>query len=370
MPFARLTLRALGPALPPPRLFEALTTALGATLGLLLTHAVLWVLGRLAGGTGAETGLLAHPLLMAPLGASAVLIFAVPASPLAQPWSVVAGNTLAALAALILLQAGWPPVVTLALAAFAALAVMAAARCLHPPGGAVALATVLAAPVGVQAGLAWLGVTVFLGSTLLVATGLAFHRLSGRHYPIGLPLPAPVEPDASPAPPSPLVLAAALSRLRLEGTLGTEDLAHLIQTAETLVPRPALTAARIMTPEPISLVAQDGWREIADLFVRQGSRNLPVVDGLNRFLGLIPVTVILRPGAQGLTARHLMDTGVATATPDTPFAALLPPLAKGGQTCLPVLEEDGTLCGLITRSDIVAALVHAMAHPQDGDTDA
>ena len=35
--------------------------------------------------------------LMAPLGASAVLVFALPASPLAQPWSVLGGNTIAAL---------------------------------------------------------------------------------------------------------------------------------------------------------------------------------------------------------------------------------------------------------------------------------
>jgi hypothetical protein len=35
--------------------------------------------------------------LVAPLGASAVLVFAVPSSPLAQPWSVIGGNTLSAL---------------------------------------------------------------------------------------------------------------------------------------------------------------------------------------------------------------------------------------------------------------------------------
>jgi len=34
---------------------------------------------------------------VAPLGASSVLVFAVPASPLAQPWSVVGGNCVSAL---------------------------------------------------------------------------------------------------------------------------------------------------------------------------------------------------------------------------------------------------------------------------------
>ena len=37
------------------------------------------------------------PIIVAPLGASAVLVFAVPASPLAQPWSVIGGNVVSAL---------------------------------------------------------------------------------------------------------------------------------------------------------------------------------------------------------------------------------------------------------------------------------
>lgn len=36
------------------------------------------------------------PLLVAPMGASAVLLFAVPASPLAQPWSIIGGNLVSA----------------------------------------------------------------------------------------------------------------------------------------------------------------------------------------------------------------------------------------------------------------------------------
>ena len=37
------------------------------------------------------------PLIVAPMGASAVLLFAVPASPLAQPWSIIGGNTISAM---------------------------------------------------------------------------------------------------------------------------------------------------------------------------------------------------------------------------------------------------------------------------------
>ena len=53
------------------------------------------------------TGLLCHlmggvvpdrlPWLIAPLCVSAVLVFALPAGPMARPWAVVGGNTLSAL---------------------------------------------------------------------------------------------------------------------------------------------------------------------------------------------------------------------------------------------------------------------------------
>jgi CBS domain-containing membrane protein len=61
------------------------------------------VLGRLFVGGG---DLLTHPLLVAPIGASAVLVFAVPASPLAQPRAVIGGNVVSALVGITVAMAG------------------------------------------------------------------------------------------------------------------------------------------------------------------------------------------------------------------------------------------------------------------------
>ena len=60
--------------------------ALGALIGLFCTE---WVGRHALGG--------ANPWFIAPMGASAVLLFAAPASPLAQPWSIMAGNLVSAL---------------------------------------------------------------------------------------------------------------------------------------------------------------------------------------------------------------------------------------------------------------------------------
>lgn len=122
--------------------------------------------------------------LIAPLGASAVLVFAVPSGPLAQPWAVVVGNTVSALVALavVWVAAQFGIAAGGLLAAFAAglaLLSMGLARAMHPPGGAVALVIALApSGMGLQTLLA-----ASLGSALLVAAGLVWHRAVGGRYP-------------------------------------------------------------------------------------------------------------------------------------------------------------------------------------------
>lgn len=90
--------RAPGPAVPRPGAPETVKAALGAGLGLLVADLLL-------------QGIAPHPapvLPVAPFGASAFVIHAVPSSPLAQPWPVVVGNTVSALAGLLALMLPLP----------------------------------------------------------------------------------------------------------------------------------------------------------------------------------------------------------------------------------------------------------------------
>ena len=119
-------------------------------------------------------------MLVAPIGASAVLMCAVPASPLAQPWSIVGGNTVSALMGLCVGSLVHEPVLAAGLAVSAAIAGMSVARCLHPPGGAVAL---LGASAASGAGWMFALTPVAADSTVLVALGWLFHRFSGHTYP-------------------------------------------------------------------------------------------------------------------------------------------------------------------------------------------
>lgn len=153
---------------------ERLRASFGALLGIAVTGLV----GTLVAGP-----IGALPLLVAPIGASAILLFGVPASPLAQPWSIIGGNIAAALVGVT--AARWidPPLVAAAVAVGCALALMALLRCIHPPGGAVALSAVIGGPHVAALGYGFVLVPVGLNSLVLVLVALAYNNATRRSYP-------------------------------------------------------------------------------------------------------------------------------------------------------------------------------------------
>jgi len=158
-------------------LLDRLIACVGALIGIGLTALIC---GLAFNGTSGHL----VPLLVAPMGASAVLLFAVPASPLAQPWSIIGGNVISALIGITVVRLIPDTTVAAALAVALAIAAMSLCRCLHPPGGAAALTAVLGGPTVLASGYMFAFIPVGLNSALLVLTGFLFHKLSQRHaYP-------------------------------------------------------------------------------------------------------------------------------------------------------------------------------------------
>lgn len=171
------------------------------------------------------------PWLIAPIGASAVLLFAVPASPLAQPWSIVGGNFISAIFGVVVAQAIREPALAAALAVSTAILVMSLLRCLHPPGGAAALSAVLGWQ-GFSGHVADFLVPVLLNSLILVAIGMLFHRFSGHSYPHRA---RPVDGKAVLPEPVGLLMDdidGALADLGETFDISREDLALLLARAE------------------------------------------------------------------------------------------------------------------------------------------
>ncbi|MGK3141228.1 HPP family protein [Pantoea sp. C2G6] len=202
---------------------QVVIASLGAGLGLVLTSLLShWMLGEL------------NLWFVAPLGASAVLLFGLPASPLAQPWSVVGGNSLSALAGVMISRLIPDPAIACGVAACAAILLMFWLRCLHPPGGAVALTAILGGPAVQHLGYHFVLTPILLNSLILALVALLFNNLAGRRYPHPLaPQEIKPEPVAMPVP-----VTRADLQLALQGgellDIDEDDLQALLMRAEEI----------------------------------------------------------------------------------------------------------------------------------------
>jgi CBS-domain-containing membrane protein len=132
---------------------------------------------------GAMAVLTGIPMLIAPFGATAVLLFGQPKSPLAQPANIIGGYMIAALvssATMWLFPESWEAAAT---AVGISIAAMAMLRVTHPPAGAiplVAFASHFDLPV--------LTAVVLAGSVLMIAIGVLHHRIPPQQqYPLRAP---------------------------------------------------------------------------------------------------------------------------------------------------------------------------------------
>ena len=147
-------------------------------------HAV-WAFVAGAGGILAVTGVAAwvgHDLLIGSFGATAVLLYGTPDSPLAQPRNVLGGHVLSALVGCAVHALGATGPLAFAAAVGAAIVVMYLTHTVHPPGGATALIA-----VHDQAGWLFPLVPVAAGALLLLliavlANNIVHHRQYPRHW--------------------------------------------------------------------------------------------------------------------------------------------------------------------------------------------
>ncbi|MEP9357866.1 HPP family protein [Sphingomonas sp. KR3-1] len=166
-------------------------------------------------------------LLMAgSVGASAVLLFAVPSSPLGQPWPIIGGTVISLACGILAVQLLGHGALAAGLAVGLAILLMSATRCLHPPGGGAALIAVIGSPEVLARGYGFALVPGALNAVLLVLAGIAYHRFSGHSYP-HRPVPAPGDPRVLPED-----IDAALAEAQESFDVNREDLAALLEAAE------------------------------------------------------------------------------------------------------------------------------------------
>jgi CBS domain-containing membrane protein len=351
----------------------------GALIGLLLTAAV----SHLALGPQAAA------FLIAPMGASAVLLFCLPASPLAQPWSIIGGNLVSALIGVGCAKAIANPMLAAPLAGCLAIGAMFYLRCLHPPGGAVALTAVLGGPVVHAAGYQFALWPVGLNSLLLALAALLFNNLTGRRYPHPQQSALKnVHATRDPVPTARLGftkedLDAALARYGQVLDVSRDDLEAIIQETEVqaygrrfgVITCGAIMSKDAVTIEP-SMSLADAWRQMR----RHRLHALPVLNRARRVVGIVTqgdflhhaglddyqtlgervravVSHVLGSrGGRPERVAEIMNTHVRTVQRDEPIAELVALMSNSGLHPIPVVDEAGIFVGIVSQSDLLAAL--------------
>ncbi len=125
--------------------------------------------------------------VVASMGASTVLLFALPHGPLAQPWPIFGGHVVSALIGVTCARWIGDPVWAGALAVGLAIGAMHYLRCIHPPGGATALVSVIGGPAITTLGYDFVLTPVALNAVLLILVAVLFNGFfSWRRYPAHL----------------------------------------------------------------------------------------------------------------------------------------------------------------------------------------
>lgn len=357
---------------------ERRRAAIGALVGILLT-AVLSHWLAVAAGTSL-------PWLVAPMGASAVLVFCLPASPLAQPWSVVGGNLLSAVVGVACARWLPDPVLAAGVAVAAAIALMFATRSLHPPGGAMALLAVLAGWQRFDAVL----FPVLVNGVLLVGAGIVYNGLTGRAYPhaqraAGAPAPRARFSTAD--------LDAALAHYNQVLDIPRDALEDLLVAAERAAYRRnfgELLCADIMARNPWAVEFGTPLAEAWALMRSHRIKALPVVDRARRLVGIVTLADFMRHAEVDADLRladrlrrlvkptglshtdkpevvgQIMTRHVRVTSANRPLVDLVPVFSEGNHHHLPVIDGQQKLVGIITQADLVRALHRAVRGPGEG----
>lgn len=328
--------------------------AFGALVGILVAGAV----ARAVPG-GPEL----LPFIIAPMGASAVLLFAVPASPLAQPWPVLGGNLVSTAIGLGAERLFDDVLVAAAVGVGTAIGVMMALRCLHPPGGACALLAATATPAIHEQGLAFVALPVAVNTVALVLVAVAVNNATGRRYPHRPPALAPAGPSRElGVQPGDVELAMSRSAQRLD--VLPADVVALVRDAEAHALDRRLGSvpiSRIMSRDFSTVAPFESIYRARTLIVQRSVKSLPVVDTERRVVGIVSITdLFTRDIVELEPVETMMTRDVVTIPESTHVAALVPLMTDSGYRHLPIVDHDGRLVGMVTRGELIAVLNRAL----------
>ena len=333
----------------------------------------------------------AYPIIVASMGASAVILFITPGSPLAQPWPLVGGHLISAIIGITCAQLISDVIFASACASGGSVLAMLLLRCLHPPGAATALTPVIAGdPVNFM-NYSFVLVPVGLNVAIMLMMAIAINRWMMRYeYPS-----VPHQTDDQKHQHSTLIqpsqrtgvseqdLEQALENMNMFMDVSKGDLSKLLSDAQLQSfkrYKGNITCADIMVKNILTVEYGTEVEEAWKIMHSEKLKAMPVIDRARRIIGIItwndffkfisvganetfhekfrafirrtPNVATDKPESVG----HIMTTSVSALPEDTHIGELIPLMSNQGYRQIPIVNNENRLVGMVYQANLIAAL--------------
>ena len=333
----------------------------------------------------------AYPIIIASMGASAVILFILPGSPLAQPWPLVGGHLVSAIIGISCAQLFTDTIVASACASGGSVLAMLLLRCLHPPGAATALTPILAGDPANLMNYSFVLMPVGINVAIMLVMAIAINRWVLRYeYPT-----VPHQADNKKHKHDTLIqpsqrtgiseqdLEQALENMDMFMDVSTGDLSKLLSDAQMQSfkrYRGNITCKDIMVKNILTVEYGTEVEEAWKIMHGEKLKAMPVIDRARRIIGIItwndflkfvnvganetfpekfrafirrsPNVTTDKPESVG----HIMTSSVSVLLESTHIADLIPLMSNQGYRQIPIVNSENRLVGMVYQANLIAAL--------------
>ena len=334
-----------------------------------------------------------YPMIVASMGASAIILFFIPSSPLAQPWPFVGGQLVSAIVGMTCALNIPETSTAAAYAVGGSILMMLLFRCLHPPAAATSLTPIMAGTSITSLGYSFVLVPVAINVVTLLILAIIINRyVMSREYPSPVPHKKTKDQRHSVIEASHHIgfseedLTLALQHSDVFLDLTHAELCQLMSDAEMNAFKRIkgdFLCADIMVKDVLALEFGTEVENAWEIMHSKQLKAIPVIDKAKRVIGIItwhdffkfidmqaygnfqnkfrrfiqrtPGIKANKPEAVGL----IMTDTVVTLPETAHISELISLMSVQGYRQIPIVNTEQRLVGMVYQANLIAALYNA-----------
>ena len=330
-----------------------------------------------------------YPMIVASMGASSIILFFIPGSPLAQPWPFVGGQLVSAIVGVFCAVNISETSTAAASAVGGSVLMMLLMRCLHPPAAATSLTPIMAGPSITSLGYSFVIVPVAVNVLSMLILAIIINRwVMARDYPCPLPINKKKDHRDSQEPSHQIGFSTQDLDLALKESdvfidMTHTQLSHLLFRAETNAfkrIKGQILCADIMIKDIITVEYGTEVEQAWSTMHRNKLKAIPVIDKARRVIGIITWNDFFKfidlntyecfqdkfrkfirrtndiTASKPESAGFIMTTSVVTMAETTHIVDLISLMSNQGLRQIPIVNSEQRLVGMVYQANLIAAL--------------